>query len=317
MHSYLTLLQDVLDNGVDRGDRTGTGTRAVFGRQLRFDMREGFPAVTTKKLAFKTLLAELLWFLRGSRNVNELRNLNCRIWDGNVEADYWKPHQQFDGDAGRIYGVQWRNWETTDGHTIDQLADAVEQIKHKPHNRRIIVTAWNPGDLDYYEEGKMTQTPNAALAPCHILFQFFVADGKLSLQMYQRSCDIFLGVPFNIASYSLLLHMIAAITDLEPGDFVHTYGDLHIYHNHFEQVKEQLQREPYDRPTLKLNPAFERMQTVEDLDAFLEQIFNEAAQLWHDYDQDTARKKVYALLDSVASLQNYEHHPPIKAPMAV
>ncbi len=316
MQQYLNLLQDVLENGIDRGDRTGTGTRAVFGRQLRFDTNEGFPAVTTKRLAFKTLLAELLWFLKGSRDTNELRALNCRIWDGNVGADYWKPYQQFDGDAGRIYGVQWRSWETPDGRVIDQIADAIHQIQHKPHNRRIIVTAWNPGDLDYYEEGK-TPEPRTSLSPCHILFQFFVADGKLSLQMYQRSCDIFLGVPFNIASYAVLLHIIAAITDLEPGDFVHTYGDLHIYHNHFDQVKEQLQREPYDPPTLKLNPAFERMQTIGDLDAFLGQIFSEAAQLWSDYDEDTARKKVYALLDSVASLQEYEHHPPIHAKMAV
>ncbi len=273
MRQYLDLLREILEHGVDRDDRTGVGTRAVFGRQMRFDMADGFPAITTKKLAFRSMAAELLWFLRGSRDVKELQRLGSRIWDANAEAEYWKPRAEFDGDVGRIYGVQWRSWRTPDGREIDQLKQVIQQIRENPVSRRHIVTAWNPGEID-----------QMALPPCHILFQFFVADGTLSLHMFQRSCDMFLGVPFNIASYSLLLHMIARVTDLEPGEFVHTLSDAHIYHNHFDQVSEQLDREPYPLPTLELNPA------ITAIDDFT--------------------------MDDIA-LPDYRHHPAIQAPMAV
>lgn len=273
MKQYLDLLGEILEEGVDREDRTGTGTRAVFGRQLRFRMTDGFPAVTTKKLAFNSMAAELLWFLNGSRDVNELRRLGSRIWDANAEAEYWKPKAEFHGDVGRIYGVQWRSWRTPDGGEIDQLKEIIDNIRTNPASRRHIVTAWNPGELD-----------QMALPPCHILFQFFVAEGKLSLHMFQRSCDMFLGVPFNIASYSLLLHMVAQVVDLEPGEFVHTLSDAHIYHNHFDQVREQLSRDPYPPPSLELNPE------VTDIDEFT--------------------------LGDI-QLLDYQHHPPIKAPMAV
>jgi thymidylate synthase len=273
MKQYLNALKYILENGVDRRDRTGTGTKAIFGMQMRFNMKDGFPAVTTKKLAFNSMKAELLWFIKGSSDVKELQKLGCHIWDANAEADYWKPKAQFPGDLGRIYGVQWRKWKTPDGKEIDQLTDAIKQIKENPTSRRIIVSAWNPGELD-----KM------ALPPCHAFFQFFVLDKKLSLQMYQRSCDMFLGVPFNIASYSLLLHMTAQVTDLEPYEFIHTLGDAHIYYNHFSQVKEQLKRQPLALSTLKLNPNIKNINDfkMEDIE-----------------------------------LVNYQHHPPIKAPMAV
>ena len=313
MRRYLDLLEDILQNGVDRGDRTGTGTRAVFGRGMRFDMKDGFPAMTTKRLAWRTMLAELLWFLRGSRDVKELQLLECRIWDGNAEAGYWKPHAKFDGDVGRIYGTQWRAWQGADGRKVDQLRQAIECIKNKPTTRRIIITAWNPAEMDYDAQ----EEPAVALCPCHVFFQFFVANGTLSLQMYQRSCDVFLGVPFNIASYSLLLHMIAAITKLSPGEFVHVLGDTHIYANHVDQVREQLKREPYPLPALKLNPAFYEMNSTEDLDAYVTSIFERAKDMRKTYSEAEGKKKIYELLDEVASLENYKFHPTIKAEMAV
>jgi len=273
MKQYLEALKYVLENGVDRPDRTGIGTRAVFGMQLRFNMQDGFPAVTTKKLMFRSVKAELLWFLKGSSDIKELHKLGTHIWDANANAPYWKDKARFEGDVGRIYGVQWRRWMAPDGREIDQLKEVIEKIKSNPYDRRLIVTAWNPGEID-----KM------CLPPCHILFQFFVAQGKLSLQMYQRSCDMFLGVPFNIASYSLLLHMVAQVTDLKPGEFIHTLGDAHIYLNHFDQVKEQLKRQPYPLPKLWLNP---KIKNIDDLE--MEDI----------------------------KLLDYKHHPPIKAPMAV
>jgi thymidylate synthase len=230
MRGYLDLLADVLEHGVKRDDRTGTGTLSVFGRQLRFDLAEGFPCVTTKKLHLRSILYELLWFLRGDTNVGYLQEHGVRIW--NAWADE-------DGELGPVYGRQWRSWPAPDGRTIDQMASAVEMIGTNPSSRRIVVSAWNPGELD-----KM------ALAPCHCLFQFYVAQGKLSCQLYQRSADIFLGVPFNIASYAALTMMIAKVTGLEPGDFVHTFGDAHLYVNHIEQAREQLGREPRRLPTL-------------------------------------------------------------------
>ena len=242
MQQYLDTLRQIMDCGVDREGRNAT-TRALFGLQMRFDMTDGFPAVTTKKLAFNAMKGELLGFVKGARDVKEFQKLGCHVWDANAKADYWKPKAQFEGDLGRIYGVQWRSWRRPDGRTVDQLADVIQRIKTDPYSRRLVVTAWNPGELD-----------EMALPPCHMFFQFFVANGKLSLQMYQRSCDMFLGVPFNIASYSLLLHMVAQVTNLEPGEFVHTLGDAHIYHAHFPQVEQQLSREPMPLPTLYLNP---------------------------------------------------------------
>lgn len=273
MKQYLDALEYILENGDDRLDRTGVGTKAVFGMQMRYDMDDGFPAVTTKKLFFKGVKGELLWFISGSNDNKQLNKLGVHIWDGNAEADYWKPKARFDGDLGRVYGVQWRSWRNPDGEEIDQLANAITKINTDPTNRRIIVSAWNPGELD-----------QMALPPCHVFYQFFVADGKLSLQMYQRSCDMFLGVPFNIASYALLLHMVAQVTGLKPGEFIHTLGDAHIYKNHFEQVKEQLSRKPYLRPELWLNPE------VNKIDGFkMEDI----------------------------KLKDYKYHPSIKAKMAV
>ena len=253
--TYLDILREILDTGADRGDRTGTGTRALFGKTMRFDLSSGlFPAVTTKKLAFKAVKSELLWFLEGSSDDNRLKELNGSektIWTANGDADYWKPKAKFPGDLGRVYGVQWRKWMKPDGTTVDQIAEVIEGIKKDPNGRRHIVTAWNPGELD-----------QMALPPCHMFFQFFVADGKLSLYMHQRSCDMFLGVPFNIASYSLLLAMVAQVTGLKQGEFIHSLGDAHIYNNHFDAVKEQLSREPLPSPTLWLNPE------VTDIDSF-------------------------------------------------
>ncbi len=237
MKPYLEGLQQILDTGVDRAGRNG-GTRALFGMQMRYNLQEGFPAVTTKKLAFRSVKAELLGFLRAYHNVEKFQKLGTRIWDAN--ADAWG--HGHDGELGRIYGVQWRQWRTACGGEHDQLAAVIKQLKEDPHSRRHIVIAWNPGELE-----------QMALPPCHILFQFFVADGKLSLQMYLRSCDMFLGVPFNIASYSLLLSMVAQVTHLEPSEFIVTLGDAHIYQAHFEQVKTQLQREPHPPPKLALN----------------------------------------------------------------
>ena len=234
MKAYLDLMQRVLDNGVDRDDRTGTGTRSVFGHQMRFDLSAGFPALTTKKLHLRSIIHELLWFISGDTNVRYLQDNGVRIW--NEWADE-------NGDLGPVYGAQWRSWPTRDGGTIDQLGQVIEQIRTNPESRRLIVTAWNPADV-----------PEMALPPCHLLFQFYVANGKLSCQLYQRSADIFLGVPFNIASYALLTMMIAQVCDLEPGEFVHTLGDAHLYHNHLEQAREQLTREPRPLPTMRINP---------------------------------------------------------------
>ncbi|MBP5709074.1 MAG: thymidylate synthase [Bacteroidales bacterium] len=233
MKQYLDLLNHVLKNGVEKSDRTGTGTISVFGYQMRFDLSEGFPVLTTKKLHLKSIIHELLWFISGSTNIKYLTDNGVRIW--NEWADE-------NGNLGPVYGKQWRAWETSDGRTIDQLMDVINTIKTNPDSRRMIVSAWNVGDV-----AKM------ALPPCHLLFQFYVANGKLSCQLYQRSCDIFLGVPFNISSYALLTMMIAQVTGLEPGDFVHTLGDAHIYNNHIEQVKLQLTREPYPLPKMIIN----------------------------------------------------------------
>ena len=281
MEQYLDALKLVLEKGHDKKDRTGVGTRAYFGMQMRFNMENGFPAVTTKKLPWKSVVSELLWFIEGSDDERRLAEIlhNSRdldkktIWTANADADYWKPKASFAGDLGRVYGVQWRKWKNNEGREIDQLANAIDMIKNNPSSRRIIVSAWNPGEID-----KM------ALPPCHTFFQFFVLDGKLSLQMYQRSCDMFLGVPFNIASYSLLLHLVAQVANLKAHEFVHTLGDCHIYNNHFEQVKEQLSRKPLPLPKLWLNP------NVKDIDDFkMEDI----------------------------KLENYQSHATIKAEMAV
>lgn len=251
MRQYLDTLEKVFNEGSDVTGRNG-GTRKIFAQQMRFNMKDGFPAVTTKTLAFRTMAAELFWFMSGYSDNNELKRLGCKIWNENADADYWKPKAKYDGDLGRVYGVQWRSWEGPDGKVIDQLKDVIERIKTDPNDRRLIVTAWNPAEID-----KM------ALPPCHMFFQFFVADGKLSLSMYQRSCDMFLGVPFNIASYALMLHIVAQITGLEAYELVLTLGDAHIYHDHFDAVKEQLERIPGKLPTLWLNPA---IKDLSDLD---------------------------------------------------
>lgn len=282
MKQYLDVLRDVLENGCginegekERRDRTGTGTTAVFDREMRFNLEEGFPIVTTKKVAFETVKAELLWLLSGSRNVNDLKKLlpSCKIWDANVNAEWWRVKWEFEGDAGRIYGVQWRKWRKPDGGIVDQLADLIEGLKKKPYDRRHIVLAWNPGELD-----------QMCLPPCHCLFQCFVGNGRLNLSMWQRSCDMFLGVPFNISSYALLLSMIAQVTGLKPGWYNHHLGDTHIYTNHYQQVKTQLEREPLPLPRLWLNPE------VKNIDDF-------------------------TMAD--IKLVGYESHPPIKAEMAV
>ncbi|MGO4449309.1 thymidylate synthase [Phyllobacterium sp. TAF24] len=264
MRAYLDLLQHVLDTGIDRGDRTGTGTRSVFGYQMRFDLSAGFPVLTTKKLHLKSIIHELLWFLNGETNIAYLKENGVTIWDEWADEN---------GDLGPVYGYQWRSWPAPDGRHIDQIANLVSAIKQNPYSRRLIVSAWNPALVD-----------EMALPPCHCLFQFYVADGKLSCQMYQRSADIFLGVPFNIASYALLTMMVAQATGLKPGDFVHTLGDAHLYANHFEQAKLQLSRTPGHLPTMRINP------DVKDLFAFKFEDFN---------------------------LENYVSEPSIKAPIAV
>jgi len=230
---YLDLMQHVLDNGVRKEDRTGTGTLSVFGHQMRFDLSEGFPAITTKKLHLRSIIHELLWFLQGDTNIRYLKDNGVRIWDEWANED---------GELGPVYGSQWRSWPATDGRHIDQISQVVDQIRNNPDSRRIIVSAWNVGEID-----------SMALPPCHAFFQFYVAEGKLSCQLYQRSADIFLGVPFNIASYALLTMMMAQVTGLEPGDFVHTLGDAHLYSNHLEQARTQLQREPRALPAMKIN----------------------------------------------------------------
>ena len=275
MQTYNDVLRKIMDEGVDRVGRNAT-TRALFAMQMRFKMSDGFPAVTTKKLAFKAVKSELLWFLEGSNDDNRLKSLNGSektIWTDNAQADYWKPKAKFDGDLGRIYGVQWRKWQTTDGRIVDQIKDAVDKIKKSPSDRRIIVTAWNPGEID-----------QMALPPCHMLFQFFVANGKLSLHMIQRSCDMFLGVPFNIASYSLLLHMMAQVTGTVADECILTLNDAHVYHDHFDAVREQLAREPMKLCNLWLNP------DVKDIDSFT--------------------------MDDI-KLENYVSHPAIPAKMIV
>jgi len=234
MRAYLDLVQDILDHGVRKSDRTGTGTLSVFGRQLRFDLAQGFPLVTTKKLYLRAIVHELLWFLRGDTNIAYLRDNKVSIWDEWADAD---------GNLGPVYGKQWRAWEGADGRTIDQIRWVVDEIRRNPDSRRLVVSAWNVGELE-----------RMALMPCHALFQFHVANGRLSCQLYQRSADVFLGVPFNIASYALLTQMIAQVCDLQPGDFVHTFGDAHLYLNHLDQVREQLSRTPLPLPQLHLNP---------------------------------------------------------------
>jgi len=237
MQKYLDLLKDVMENGADKGDRTGTGTRSVFGRQVRFDLSEGFPVLTTKKLHLKSIIYELLWFLQGSSNIKYLNDNGVKIW--NEWADK-------SGELGPVYGVQWRSWPTLDGREIDQITEAINRLKTNPNSRRHIVSAWNVAEIE-----KMK------LPPCHCLFQFYVVNGKLSCQLYQRSCDLFLGVPFNIASYALLTMMVAQACGLKPGEFIHTFGDLHIYNNHFDQVALQLSREPKKLPIMKINPDVE------------------------------------------------------------
>jgi len=264
MRQYLELLRHVLEHGRRKDDRTGTGTLSVFGGQLRFDLAERFPLVTTKRVHLKSVIHELLWFLRGETNVQSLHDVGVSIWD-----EWANP----EGDLGPIYGYQWRSWPTADGSHVDQIAEVVRQIRSTPDSRRMIVSAWNVGDL-----------PRMALAPCHALFQFYVLDGRLSCQLYQRSADLFLGVPFNIASYALLTRMMAQVTGLEPGEFIHTFGDVHLYLNHLEQAREQLSREPRELPRLRLNPA------VRELEQFR---FEDV------------------------TLEAYDPHPAIRAPVAV
>lgn len=264
MRQYLELVKDIYENGALRADRTGTGTKSVFGRQMRFNLQDGFPAVTTKKLFTKSVIYELLWFLRGSSNIAYLKQNKVSIWDA------WADEK---GELGPIYGVQWRSWPDYEGGTIDQIENVIEEIKSNPTSRRLIVSAWNVGQLD-----KM------ALPPCHVLFQFYVNDGRLSCQLYQRSADVFLGVPFNIASYALLTMMIAQVCSLEPGDFVHTIGDAHLYLNHLQQVEELLQRVPYALPTMKINPERRRLDDFE----------------FGDF-----------------TLENYRYHPALRAPISV
>lgn len=264
MRQYLDLVKHVLENGVRKGDRTGTGTLSVFGHQMRFNLSEGFPLVTTKKIHLRSVIHELLWFLKGDTNIHYLKENGVTIWDEWADED---------GNLGSVYGAQWRSWQTASGETVDQITQLIEQIKKNPNSRRHIVSAWNVGEID-----------NMALPPCHTMFQFYVADGKLSCQLYQRSADIGLGVPFNIASYALLLAMIAQVTDLEVGEFVHTFGDAHIYSNHEEALREQITRQPYSLPRLELN------KEIKDIFEFT-------------YDD--------------IQILDYQYHPLIKLPVAV
>lgn len=277
MQPYLSLLQQILDTGSRKEDRTGTGTISLFGHQMRFDLSQGFPLVTTKKIHLKSIIYELLWFLAGDTNIKYLNDNGVKIWDA------WADEK---GDLGPVYGAQWRDWQTQDGRHIDQIQTLLTDLRERPHSRRHIISAWNPGVLP---DESISPQENArrglqALPPCHTMFQFHVNDGRLSCQLYQRSADVFLGVPFNIASYALFTMMIAQATGLEAGDFVHTFGDVHIYSNHLEQVNEQLSREPYTLPTIRINP------DVTDLFAFT----------YEDFE-----------------LENYQFHPLIRAPIAV
>ena len=264
MQQYLELLQHILDKGVAKSDRTGTGTLSCFGYQMRFDLQKGFPLVTTKRLHLKSIVYELLWFLRGETNIQYLKEHGVSIWDE------WANEE---GELGPVYGKQWRSWEGADGRVVDQISDLIKQIKTNPDSRRLIVSAWNVADL-----------PKMALMPCHTIFQFYVAEGKLSCQLYQRSADVFLGVPFNIASYALLTLMIAQACDLQPGEFIHSFGDVHLYNNHIEQAKLQLTRTPYPLPQMKLNPSV---------------------------------KNIFDFKFEDFMLENYQYHPAIKAPVAV
>jgi thymidylate synthase len=264
MQQYLDLVRDILDDGARKSDRTGTGTLSVFGRQLRFDLGSGFPLLTTKKLHLRSIIYELLWFLRGDTNVRFLNENKVTIWDEWADAN---------GELGPIYGYQWRSWPAANGQHIDQISNVIADIKRNPDSRRHIVSAWNVADID-----------RMALAPCHALFQFYVANGRLSCQLYQRSADVFLGVPFNIASYALLTMMVAQICDLEPGDFVHTFGDVHLYLNHLDQAREQLSRDPRPLPTMRVNPEV---------------------------------RSIFDFKFSDFTLENYDPHPAIKAPIAV
>ena len=300
MRQYLNILRKALDTGVDRADRTGTGTRAIFGEVMRFKMADGFPAVTTKRLAFRSVLAELLWFIAGSSDVNELHALGVRIWDGNAYAPYWTPKARFDGDAGRNYGQQWRDWIGAEGAHIDQLRGVIEGLKRDPSSRRHVVTAWNPAELD-----------QTSLPACHAFFQFLVApaadamgEGRLSLMMYQRSCDLFLGVPFNIAQYAVLLHLVASFVGLVPDEFIHVLADAHIYRDHQDAVREQLGREPFPAPRLALDPS---LRSLDDVVARYHEIVARAR----------AGERPGPLLDAVARLDQYQFHPPIEAKMAV
>jgi thymidylate synthase len=260
---------------------------------MRFDMSDGFPAVTTKRLAFRSVLGELLWFLAGSSDVNELHALGVRIWDGNAYAPYWVPKARFDGDAGRNYGQQWRDWIAPDGRHVDQLREVIRDLAVRPESRRHVVTAWNPGELE-----------QTSLPACHALFQFFVADGKLSVLMYQRSCDLFLGVPFNMAEYAVLLHLVARFTGLVPHEFVHVLADAHVYRDHFDAARQQLEREPYPSPRLALDPS---LRSLDDVVARYREIVERAR----------SGEKPGPLLDSIARLEQYQFHPPIEAKMAV
>ncbi len=282
MKNYNSLLKEIMETCSDRGGRNGT-TRGVFTRELRYKMSEGFPATTTKKLAFRSVAAELFWFMSGSNDNKILQRLGCEIWTANAEADYWKPKAKFEGDLGRVYGVQWRYWKRPDGTTVDQLQQVINKIKKDPNDRRLIVTAWNPGELE-----------EMALPPCHMIFQFFVTNGKLSLHMFQRSCDMFLGVPFNIASYALMLHIVAQMTDLEADELILTLGDAHIYHDHFDAVNEQLSREPMALPKLWINPSIRSLADI-------------------DVTKITSPEGVLELV----RLENYQHHSAIKAKMLV
>ena len=293
MQIYNDVLKKIMDEGVDRDDRTGTGTRAIFGEVMRFRMRDGFPAVTTKRLAFRSVIAELLWFLAASSDVRELHALGVRIWDGNAYADYWRPRARFDGDAGRNYGQQWRDWDAPGGRRIDQLADLVRRIGSDPSSRRHLVTAWDPAEIE-----------DTSLPACHAFFQVFVREGRLSLLMYQRSADMFLGVPFNAAQYALVLHFLAQMTELEPDELIHVLADAHVYRTHMDAVREQLGRDPYPAPKLWLDPA---LRTLDDVVARYREIVFRAQ----------AGEKPGPLLDGVARLVGYQHHPAIKAEMAV